>query len=61
MKALTIKDFRDAYRVATFDDKSSFVFDGHEFLTSYAGYMCEYFELKNIHEKTHFYNIVKKE
>lgn len=41
-----LRRFKDAVHEATTSGKESLVFDGHEFLVSYAKYLIEYLEMK---------------
>lgn len=41
-----LKRLKESYQQAIKDKKDSFIFEGHELLTSYAKYMIEYLEDK---------------
>ncbi len=44
--ASDVKRFRRMYNETVYREKSSFWFKGNEYLTSYAGYLLEYFRLR---------------
>jgi hypothetical protein len=41
-----LKRFKDAYERAINGGNDSFMFDGNEFVTPYAGYLIEYLEIE---------------
>lgn len=40
----TYDAFKEAYNKAVEEDKHDFFFNGHQFLTSYAKYLIEYYD-----------------